>query len=66
MPHKKELSDNCPICSEKMEKGYLRCLELWGWGWVKEKKTWTMGWCIKARRCRNCKIIITSSNFLKS
>jgi hypothetical protein len=34
---KTELSENCPICGENMEEGYFRCLEIWGWGWVKEK-----------------------------
>jgi hypothetical protein len=56
---RKVLVVDCPMCSGKMEKGYFRFLsDYWGWGWVEEKKPWTMGYCVKASKCRDCGIII--------
>ena len=67
MTNKTSLPDNCPICDKKMEKGYLRC-KTWGvWGWIKERKPWTMAWCItEAYRCQNCKVIMLSSDIIES
>jgi len=67
MTNKIVLPDKCPICDRKMEKGYLRCKkQLWGWGWLKEKKPWTGYACItEAYKCQNCKMIMLSSNIIE-
>jgi hypothetical protein len=63
------IPDNCPKYGEKMVKGYLRCKGSQArpsWGWVEEKKPWTLGWCIaKAHKCHRCKHMIISTGIIE-
>ncbi|MCP8317640.1 MAG: hypothetical protein H3Z51_12400 [archaeon] len=69
-----KIPENCPICGEKTEKGYMICSAA-HIGWNKKKKKWysTMRGAeiivwgnafsftnVEAHRCPKCKIVLFS------
>ena len=66
-----KVPEKCPVCGEKMEKGYVAS-PIPAINWSKEKKDWNL-WgsenlirgkyqlgnaCAEAYRCPNCRIVI--------